>query len=111
MCTPASYSFSLYKGDDYSLIFTIDGDRTGDTPTVNLRTSFEAASPSLTITTPAITQVYNSTTGKTLVTVPFTDTQTAALTSTSYVWDFTYVQAGGLVWTPLAGRLSVTKGV
>ena len=111
MCTPASYTFSLYKGDDYSLIFTIDGDRTGDTPTVNLRTSFEAASPSLTITTPALTQVYDSGTGKTLVTVPFTDVQTAALSSTSYVWDFTYVQASGLVWTPLAGRINVQKGV
>lgn len=111
MCTPASYSFSLYKGDDYSLIFTIDGDRTGDAPTVNLRTSFEAASPSLTITTPAITQVYNSTTGKTLVTVPFTDTQTGALSSTSYVWDLTYVKADTTVWTPLAGRVNVTKGV
>jgi hypothetical protein len=111
MCTPANYSFQLYKGDDYSLIFTIDGNRTADVPTVNLRTSFEAASPSLTITTPAITQVYDAPTDKTLVTVPFTDTQTAALTSTSYVWDLTYVQASTLVWTPLAGRITVTKGV
>ena len=111
MSTPATYSFNVYRGDTYSLVFTIGGDRTADVPTFNVRTSFEAGTTALTLTSPVISQVYDSVNDWTLVTIPMTGTETGGLTASNYVYDVTYAQAGGSVWTPLAGRINMTKGV
>jgi hypothetical protein len=110
MCTPAQYSFSVYRGDDYSLVFTVEGDRTASVPTFTLKTSLEATTPTLAVTSPAITQAYDSVNGWTLVTVPLTAAQTAALTAGVYFHDFAYVTAG-VKATFLAGLLSLTKDV
>jgi hypothetical protein len=104
------YSFSIYRGDDYSLVFTIEGNRTSSTPTLTLKTTLETATVTLAITSPAITQVYDAPNDWTLVTVPFSAAQSAALTSGVYFYDFAYL-TGALKATWLAGTIALTKDV
>ena len=110
MCRPGPYSFTLYRGDDYSLVFTINGDRTAGAWACTLKPTLEAASPTLTVAAPALTAVYTAGTDLTLVTIPFTAAQTAALTSASYFHDVAYNLAG-VKTTFIAGRVDVTKDV
>lgn len=109
MCTPATYSFQAYRGDDYSLVFTVEGNRTTSTPAFTVKTSLEAPTATLTVTSPAITQVWDSGNNWTLVTVPLTAAQTAALAGI-YFYDFSYNLAG-VKSTFLQGRINLTKDV
>ena len=108
MCTPASYSFQAYRGDDYSLVFTVEGNMTTSTPAFTVKTTLEAGSATLTVTS-AITQVWDSVNNWTLVTVPLTAAQTAALAGI-YFYDFAYNLAG-VKTTILQGRINLTKDV
>jgi hypothetical protein len=110
MCRPGPYSFSFYRGDDFSLVFTVNGDRTAGSWTLTLKPTLETASPTLTVTAPALTAVYVPANDWTLVTIPLTAAQTQALTNASYFHDVAYNLAG-VKTTFIAGRVDVTKDV
>jgi len=110
MCRPGPYSFTLYRGDDYSLVFTINGDRSAGTWAFTLKPTLETTSPALTVTAPALTAVYVPANDWTLVTIPLTSAQTQALTQLSYFHDVAYEEAGAKT-TFIAGRVDVTKDV
>ena len=108
-CLVPTYSFEIYQGDTYNLIFTMPANQTAKTPKLQLRSTLGAASPTLTLGTgTGITMTYDALTGLTTVICVFSATQTGGLSpNTIYFYDFE-LTSGSTVKTYFQGNITVT---
>lgn len=114
----AAYSFAIYQGDTYALVFTV-GNSDGsplDTTAYTARLDLEATLGGATVLTLStangkIVQTYDGTTGKTSIVCTFSAADTAALSLGVYWYDFQWTLPDATVWTPMAGRINVTKDI
>jgi len=114
---PAQHNVSVYRGD--TVTFTVEYKEgtsgaevgkslTGATTRCNIRTTAAAASATTNFTvTPDADQVANPG----LMTLTLSDTNSALLTGTSYVYDLEISWADGSVQTLIYGTISVTADV
>jgi hypothetical protein len=107
------YSFSIYKGDTYQLIFTVDQDVSAYTAKMDLKTAIDAVSAALSLTTAngKVTQTYSAITGLTTCTATISAADSAALSTLTYFFDYQWTLPDATVWTPIAGRISVVKDI
>lgn len=114
MTTPATYNIVTYQGDDDSFILTysnggIIADLTGYSAKMDVRSSRNATDTVASFSSGAGTITIDPTYGK--ITVPFSNTITAALSPADYVYDLQITSATGAVTTIVSGLFSVMQEV
>ena len=111
MAKPAKYDITAYQGDTFTLQFYIDGDKTGDTLEMQIRTSPSSGSAYITILNAAMTKIYSSPEDKTLVIAGISAATMATLSPTTiYAYDF-QSNDSGVINTLLYCSFSVTAEV
>jgi hypothetical protein len=111
MSQPAKYDITTYQGDTFTLSFYIDGDQTGKTLEMQVRTSPASGSAFVTVLDAAMTKIYDVTEDKTLVVAAISAATMATFTpSTIYAYDFQSDDSGN-IQTWLYGSFSVMAEV
>lgn len=115
MSDAANYWITVQAGEDYAEVFALQNDDgtpvnlTGYTARMQVRRTFKAATPALSLTSPAGGLVINGAAGT--VTVSVSNSQTAALCvdndRTQYVYDLEVESGGGLVTKVSKGFFTV----
>ena len=105
--TPANYNIELYQGDNYNLNFTIQGDYSAYTHIMDIASTLEAASPTISLHTSSIAVSYSAGTNLTTISVTITHSQTTGLDAeVIYFYDY-QCRLGTNYLTFLRGTVSV----
>lgn len=87
---PATVDIRLVRGNDFSMVVDVEGDRDADTFTAYLRPVASATTTAISCSAGA----YNAGAGTTPVTLTIADTVTDLLTPGDHVWDLKWTAAG-----------------
>jgi hypothetical protein len=101
---PAKLDIRMTRGDDFSMVVDVEGDRDADAFAAALRTKKIGAVVAFTTSV----GVYSAGLGTTPVTISMADTVTDDLVPGPYVWDLEWT-SGGNVRTIAAGDLIVLE--
>jgi hypothetical protein len=102
---PAVIDLRFVRGDDFSMVVDVEGDRDADAFAAALRTKKVAAVVAFTTAVGA----YNAGLGTTPVTITMADTTTDDLTPGQYLWDLEWTASGGAVRTIASGAVTVLE--
>ena len=112
MAISGDVPLTIRTGDDESVTITFSDETTGLPINITGRTyraQIRSASSSTTILASWTCAVTNGAAG--ILTLSLTDTRTSTLSPGFAVWDLEETTAGGIVSTPLAGRVSIVQDV
>jgi hypothetical protein len=102
---PAQLDIRMVRGDDFSMVVDVEGDRDADAFAAALRTKKIAAVVPFTVSV----GVYSAGLGTTPVTISMADTTTDDLVPGPHRWDLEWTTAGGAVRTIAAGDVTVLE--
>lgn len=113
--TPGNYDVTIYQGASFSRVLTWKDEEgtainlTGYTARLHMRSSQDADTPFVTLTTENGGIALGGAAGT--ITLSISAASTAAITDTSGVYDLELVSASGIVTRLLAGEVLVSKEV
>ena len=111
MSQPAKYDIKTYQGDTFTLQFYIDGDRTGETLEMQVRTSPASGSAFVTVADGSMTKIYDVGENKTLVIAGISAATMGTFSpSIVYAYDFQSDDSGNIT-TWLYGSFTVIAQV
>jgi hypothetical protein len=100
---PATIDIRMVRGDDFSMVVDVEGDRDADSFAAALRTRKIAAVVPFTVSVGAYVAP------NTPVTITMPDTTTDDLVPGPYYWDLEWTTAGGEVRTIAGGTVTVLE--
>jgi hypothetical protein len=104
---PALIDLRFTRGDDFSMVVDVEGDRDADAFAASLRPKRSSTVVAFTTSVGA----YDSGTDTTPITITMADTTTDDLVPGLYVWDLEWTASGGAVRTIAGGDAVVREDV